>query len=123
TDLLAATNAAQGGSLSLSWTAPGDSGLQGTALRYDLRIATAPIDEASFAAATPIAVGAPKAPGSRESATLAGLPAESLIHVALKTIDLAGNLSPLSNLASARTREEAPSTITDLAVVGGSGRA
>ena len=123
TDLSAATVSAQGGSLALSWTAPGDSGLAGTAQRYDVRISTAPITTGNFASATPVAVGAPQAPGTHETATVSGLPSESLIYVALETIDAAGNISPLSNVASARTRDEAPAAITDLAVIGGSGRA
>ncbi len=123
TDLAAATVSSQGGSLALSWTAPGDSGLAGTAQRYDVRVSTAPINDSSFASATPVTVGAPQAPGTHEAATISGLPAESLIYVALETIDAAGNVSPLSNVASARTRDEAPAAITDLAVIGGSGRA
>ena len=123
TDLAAATVSAQGGSLALSWTAPGDSGLAGTAKRYDVRISPAPITAANFAAATPVTVGAPQAPGTHETATISGLPAESLVYVALETIDAAGNISPLSNVASARTRDEAPAAISDLTVIGGSGRA
>ena len=79
TDLSAATVSAQGGSLALSWTAPGDSGLAGTAQRYDVRISTAPITAGNFASATSVAVGAPQAPGTHETATVSGLPAESLI--------------------------------------------
>src|SRR5205085_1698179 len=78
--------------------------------------------DATFAAAAPVPVGAPKAGGTRETATLTGLGAEQMYYVALKTIDASGNASALSNLASARTRDEAPSAITDLTVIGGSGR-
>ena len=121
-DLAASTNTAQGGSLYLTWTAPGDNGIGGQAKSYDARIATTVITDATFASATPIAVGAPAVGGTRQTASVTGLAGETLYYVALKTIDAAGNVSALSNVTSAPTREEPPSAITDLAVIGGSGR-
>lgn len=121
TDLAAATNAAAGGSLTLGWTAPGDNGMTGQAQRYDVRVSPQPITDATFTSATPVTVGVPKAGGSHETATLTGLGAEQLYYVALRSIDASGNTSALSNLASARTRDEPPSGITDLAVIGGTG--
>lgn len=122
TNLTAATNAAQGGSLLLTWTAPGDNGMGGTAKQYDVRVSTQLIDDSNFGAATPVTVGAPKAGGQAESATLTGLSAETLYFVALRTTDTAGNVSAVSNAPSARTRDEAPAAITNLAIVGGTGR-
>ena len=52
TDL--AVEAAAGRSVALTWTAPGDDGMFGTASGYDLRYATTPIDPANPDAGTPV---------------------------------------------------------------------
>lgn len=97
-----------------AWTAPGDDGNLGTATRYDLRWSAAPITEANFGAATPVATGAPQQAGRAESVILQGLPAEASVWVALIAYDDVGNASPLSNVAQGATRAEPPAQIADL---------
>ncbi|MBM3317971.1 MAG: SUMF1/EgtB/PvdO family nonheme iron enzyme, partial [Candidatus Eisenbacteria bacterium] len=87
----------------LSWTAPGDDGRAGTAERYDLRWSPAPITEASWAAATDvIRRPIPREAGTRQHVPLDGLAAGQTYYFAMKTIDEAGLVSELSNVAVAR---------------------
>lgn len=91
-------------SVGLSWTAPGDDSLSGTAALYDLRMSTSPIDAGNFAAATP--VGSPPAPlvaGTRQSKVITGLSRSTTYWFAIRTRDDAGNWSGLSNLVQATT--------------------
>ena len=81
----------------LSWTAPGDDGARGRATRYELRWSTAPITEATFAAAIPARAPAPMAAGTRQSATVL-LPPPGPLYVAMRARDELGNTAPLSNL-------------------------
>jgi hypothetical protein len=84
-------------SIDLVWTAPGDSGLIGAAAAYDIRYANAPIDSFTWYSATPL----PDAPipltgGNVQIWNIPDLwPAE--VYFALKTMDIEGNLSLLSN--------------------------
>jgi chitodextrinase len=112
-DLRAQTGTASG-TITLAWTATGDDGADGTAKSYDLRRATAPITEASFAAATPVPTQAPKAAGGAEAVTASALDGETVFHFAVRVIDEAGNVGPLSNVAQARTPAVAPAAVTDL---------
>ncbi len=82
--------------IGLRWTAPGDDGAVGTATRYDLRMAATPLDSASFAAATPIAIAAPLAGGSAEQCEVGGLAVNTARWFALRAIDDFGNPGPLS---------------------------
>ncbi|WP_225409144.1 Ig-like domain-containing protein [Stigmatella hybrida] len=76
----------------VQWNAVGDDGLLGTATSQELRYASAPINtDEDFAAATPVAVEAPKAPGTAEQASIDGLAVSTTYHVALKVTDNAGN--------------------------------
>ncbi|MCK6573493.1 S8 family serine peptidase [Myxococcota bacterium] len=113
-DLRAATAADADGAVALTWTATGDDGRVGRATSTDLRWALAPITDATFAQATRLAPPAPQAAGSLERYTATGLPGEQTIHFALKVIDDVGNVSALSNTASAPTRPMPPATIADL---------
>lgn len=88
----------------LSWTAPGDNGMSGTAAAYDLRSSTQPITEANFAAATPVPTPPAILPaGSAQSYALTGLTASTTYYFALKARDAANNWSALSNVPSAAT--------------------
>ena len=101
TDLAATVASAT--SVTLTWTAPGNDGNTGRAYVYDLRYSTAPIsDDAAFAAAGRASSEPnPQAAGAAETFTIADLPDNRTWYFALKTIDDAGNISPLSNPASA----------------------
>lgn len=88
----------------LRWKAPGEDANQGTADKYNLRYSTSPINNENFAEATPVTtVPKPAAPGTTQSATVSGLSGGTTYYFALKTLDKAGNISALSNVASATT--------------------
>jgi hypothetical protein len=74
----------------LTWTAPGDDLLCGTATRYEIVTSSAPITPASFASATPLA-GAPTPTAAGSSQSYA-LPAGAQQYVAIRAIDDQGNI-------------------------------
>ena len=81
----------------LAWTAPGDDYMVGTADRYDVRWSNQPITSASFWSATPLAgAPAPQPAGSQESMAVGGV-SGSTVYFATRTLDMAGNVSALSN--------------------------
>ncbi|MBJ6759422.1 Ig-like domain-containing protein [Myxococcaceae bacterium JPH2] len=87
-------------SVTVTWTAVGDDADQGRATSQELRYSTAPIDSAAaFNAATPVAVGAPAAAGSAESAVISGLTAGQNYHVALRVTDNQGLSARSASLA------------------------
>ena len=96
---------------SIHWTAPGDDSLIGRASLYDLRYSNLPITAANFGEATPIAgLPAPAVAGTRESLVVSGLADGVAYYLAIKSVDEAGNWSPISNLM---TR---PGQTTDVAL-------
>lgn len=93
--------------VALAWTAPADE--DGSAVvGYVLRWSTAPINEANFDDANETTAPSPGAPGSAEAVTLHSFSREMVLYFALRSYDLAGNVSALSNLASATTPDETP---------------
>jgi hypothetical protein len=82
----------------LSWTAPVDLGVGVGA--YDIRYSSNVIDAANFDSADAVlAPPAPLAPGTTQTADI-DIPADwTSFFVALKSIDSAGNVSDLSNVA------------------------
>ena len=107
---LAATNVTTN-SITLSWTAPGDDGIIGTAQDYDVRYATAGViaSTADFSSATQVqAEPAPKIAGSAETFIVTGLMPGTTYFFGIKAADEAGNVSGLSNCVSAQTCVEVP---------------
>jgi len=110
--------------ITLSWSAPGDDGAAGTATRYLLRYRLgAPIsNEFAWQAAdsVPLAMPAPEPAGTPQTVTVTGLAADTDYGFALRAVDEADNLAPLSNPLVATTTPPpdtlAPETIADLAV-------
>jgi len=92
-------------SLTLIWTAPGDDGNQGTATRYAIRYASAPITtEAQWQAAAEVAhPPGPKPAGSIETFVVIGLDCATTYYFALKTADEVPNWSTLSNSSHGTT--------------------
>jgi formylglycine-generating enzyme required for sulfatase activity len=92
-------------SVTLDWVATGDDRVWGQAAGVEIRYATAPItDEASWAAATPVAnPPSPAAPGVPMSFDVSGLDELTQYHFAVRMRDDADRLSGLSNAASATT--------------------
>ena len=85
--------------VTLTWTAPGDDGPIGTASAYDLRVSTAPIDDANWSAAGVVGgLPAPLSAGTRQRTVVRGLTYGTTYYFAIKTTDDAGNWSGLSNV-------------------------
>jgi hypothetical protein len=107
-DDLEASNPTLSG-VTLDWTAPFDDDTSGVAASYDLRFAVAPITEANFAQATQIA-GEPT-PGPENTphtVIVSGLNPGTLYYFAIRTTDIAGNTSLISNVASLATLQLPP---------------
>jgi len=92
-------------SVTLSWTAPGDDGNTGTAASYDIRYSTSNITTANWGSVTQ-ATGepTPQAAGTAQSMVISGLTSNTIYYFAIKATDDAGNISGLSNIASASTQ-------------------
>lgn len=114
----------------LSWTAPGDDGASGQATTYLLRRRTggAITNESEWAQAT--AVPSPPTPhsaGTQELFWVSGLSAGTTYGFAVRAVDEAGNVGPLSNPLTSSTLGSdppppppdtiPPAAISDLAVV------
>ena len=93
------SHAQNAGTALLTWTAPGDDSLTGTATTYDLRYSLEPINEENFHLATRVASLRPRTSGSAESYTMSGLLPNFDYYFAVRTVDDAGNWSKVSNLA------------------------
>lgn len=80
----------------LDWTAGQDGTASTAAHGYDLRIASTPLDDAGFDAATSIPfAGAPAAPGDADGIDVRDLLVETDYFFALKAVDRVGNRSDL----------------------------
>ena len=91
-------------SADFTWTAPGDNDTQGTAISYDLRYSTTTITTNTFTSATrATGVSVPRLAGTQEGYVLIGLTPATTYFVAIRTTDAAGNISPLSNIATFTT--------------------
>jgi len=89
----------------LRWTAPGDDGQNGTAVSYDIRFSEAAIGDGGWEASQSVpGVAAPRAAGEPESLAVGSLLPRRLYYFGLKSVDEAGNVSPLSNSAGAKTQ-------------------
>ncbi|MEZ4647771.1 MAG: choice-of-anchor D domain-containing protein [Candidatus Eisenbacteria bacterium] len=104
------------GRIALEWSASGDNGRTGRALRHELRYATSAIDDSNFGNADLVPDSTPPGePGTRESRELSGFRAETQYWFALVTYDEAENQSRLSNVAEVTTPDfEAPNAVTDI---------
>jgi len=90
--------------ITVTWTAPGDDGNNGTASEYDVRYAAAPITEANWDEATPCeGEPTPQSAGSSEAFAITGLSPGITYYFALKTGDEVPNWAVLSNIASGTT--------------------
>lgn len=96
---LALAQGAGADSVTLAWTAPGDDGTLGTAARYEVRMATSQINDASWNNATPVA-GAPSPlpNGTRQGMVVRGLTRGTTYYFAIRSVDDADNTSALSNV-------------------------
>jgi hypothetical protein len=100
---LTASNSTEG-SITLTWTAPGDDLATGTASEYDIRYSTASITEANWASATEVSnEPAPQISGTSQTHVVSSLSPDTTYYFAIKTTDDADNVSALSNIASGKT--------------------
>lgn len=100
-------------SIQLSWTAPGDDLTSGRAASYEVRYSTSPITAANWNSAAE----APEEllqldPGTTMEYPANELNANTKYYFAVKTKDPAGNVSAISNVASATTTEPSPGAVT-----------
>jgi hypothetical protein len=105
-------------SLTLTWTAPGDDGNNGTAVRYDIRYADFPIDSSNVEDSRIIHVSNPPLPmegGNTQEYAISGLDPNTTYYFVIFAIDDAGNYSPVSNTASGSTLDYIEGT-TNLAL-------
>jgi hypothetical protein len=92
----------QAGSVSLSWTAPGDDGMLGQATKYEIRYALTAITEAGWGLAAVAGwVPVPALAGVRQSAMISNLLDGQRYYFAIKARDEVGNWSGISNVVSA----------------------
>ncbi len=108
--------------ITLSWSAPGDDGMDGRAAIYDARFSILPIvSEIDWTySAQLIGEPLPGIPGDRQSMTVTGLIPNQAFYFSIRTGDEIINWSGLSGQVFARTEPAEkipPSAITDLAVV------
>ncbi|MBN1352363.1 T9SS type A sorting domain-containing protein [candidate division KSB1 bacterium] len=102
TDLLAGSAGAT--TATLTWTAPGDDGSEGTPVGYDIRYSENVITESNFSRANK--VNNPPTPllaGLTQSFVVTGLQPNTKYYFAIKAYDEVPNMSGLSNLTQATT--------------------
>ncbi len=99
---LAAVTGSNVGDIDLSWTAPGDNGIDGQAYVYEIRRAVPPFDwQANYNAATLVTnTKAAQPSGSPETYTVGNLTQGTTYAFNVRAIDEAGNYAPLSNGAT-----------------------
>ncbi len=92
------------GAIVLTWTAPADVGPEGKAASYDVRLNTDPITQDSFSSfLTETGVPVPAMPGTKQQATITRLEPGKKYYFVIESTDAAGNVSGISNNASATT--------------------
>jgi len=93
--------------IDLSWTASGDDGWQGMATTYIIKYATYEINAGNFEAVPDVKErSVTVSGGSSDSETIIGLMAYTTYYFAIKTEDKVGNVSDISNIASAETGKD-----------------
>ena len=102
----------------LTWTAPGNNGMEGRAAKYDLRYYGRRLTIQAWDSATVVtSVPAPKPAGQTETFTLSGMPA-GIWYFRLRTADQVPNWSDLSNVVSATVGDTIPpGQVTDLRAI------
>ncbi|MCP4396167.1 MAG: hypothetical protein GY801_02490 [bacterium] len=106
-------------SLALSWTVVPDDAMHDRPEYYEIRYSLDPLHEGNWDNASPASGELPSdSPGSLMEYTVSGLQENTRYHVAVRAIDAAGNISPLSNMLAARTQDVTPpDVIADLKAI------
>jgi MYXO-CTERM domain-containing protein len=93
----------------LTWTSPFDDDVSGVTANFDLRFSTSPINATNFNSATPVGgEPAPDVEGTTHTVIVPGLTEDTTYYFAIQTTDIAGNVSLISNVASASTLAPPP---------------
>ncbi len=101
------------GTISLSWTAPGDDESVGTSTEYIIKYATSTIASSTWDSAIDISgEPAPLVASSSESMTISDLEINQTYYFALKSKDESDNLSEISNITNA-----SPSALGDSVII------
>ena len=87
-------------SVTLAWTSPDEDGPEGRAQRYDLRYLLDSIDEESWDLGLMVLAPVPQPPGNAEVVRVSPLVPGATYGFALRSEDLAGNVSELSNVVT-----------------------
>lgn len=107
--------------VALTWTSKGDDGDVGLVDSYDIRYSTEPINEENWENTVQVEDEvAPLISGSAQNFTITGLAGGTVYNIGIKSLDEAGNSSPLSNVVTVETDpadEINPAAITDLAII------
>lgn len=118
TDLAVLSSFTTEQTIRLSWTAPGDDGMEGRAEVYDLRVSRTPLDSVSFFGAPSYRLSPPSQPFFTENREILGLESGTTYYMALRTADEGRHWSAISNVVSETTRAVAdtlpPQAVTDL---------
>ncbi|MBQ0753857.1 MAG: fibronectin type III domain-containing protein [Gammaproteobacteria bacterium] len=117
-------------SIRISWTAPGDDGMTGTASQYDIRYSAAEINISNWNSASIASTSiTPSLAGQTQNLQITGLNEDARYYFAIKTMDEVPNDSGISNIASAKTDAEpeppipptedttAPAQVSDLSAL------
>ena len=95
--------------IELTWSSPNDDDTSGETASFDLRLSTNPITETTFNSATEVSgEPAPGANGSGHNVLVTGLTEATTYYFAIRTTDIAGNVSLISNVASLATLTPPP---------------
>ncbi|MCD4672274.1 MAG: fibronectin type III domain-containing protein, partial [Anaerolineaceae bacterium] len=107
---LSASSGAALGSIELSWTAPGDDDMTGTASSYIVRYASSAIDsQGAWDAAMDVSgEPVPVAAGGAQIMNINGLVPGQTYYFAVRTLDDVPNMSALSNSPSAAAKSPDP---------------
>ena len=100
-------------SMILQWTSPGDDGVEGTAVSYDIRYSLMAITSENFSSAMEVTenVPLPAAGGQLQTVAVPDLAPATEYFFALRATDDAGNVSSVSNMIPHTTL---PVPLTDL---------
>jgi len=100
--------------VALSWTAPGEDWLNGTAYQYEIRSAVDSMVLVDWSGGTPVSgVPAPDTAGTVQRATVTGLMTDTTYYFAMRTLDNSDNWSDVSNIVSATPYIDAIVVIPD----------
>lgn len=101
-------------SVTLRWTAPHGGSPTLLAYEYDLRLASATIEETTWGSASEVSGEPPPLPmGMQHTMVVAGLPSDTTVYFALKSRSASGIWSGVSNSPSATLPADVEVTIPD----------